>query len=228
MNISKCLVLTALALTPVAKAASVSIPIMDLGTFEGYTAPSNYETSNSTGFYGMYSDELAHLFGLESDSYSRTVAQANIGFLNGATISSATLSFVLGNGSSGTQDIQLTGFDSGGTLGHTWDAPGDNLGQGYFSVTGLSLNVLDLTMLVQMAADANIDWLGLHLQGTSEYQWTYTYSGYDAGADSAQVRLNIEFEGGEGQPVPEVQTYATLVGAGLIAAQAIRRRKARA
>lgn len=223
-----------MALTPMAKAASVSIPILDVGTFGGYTAPYNYETSNSTGFFGMYesqnngSDQLAHLFGLEVENYSRTIAQADIGFLNGATISSATLSFSLNSGGGGSQDIQLTGFDSGGTLAYLWDAPGANLGQGYFTVNGQSLNVLDLTMLVQMAADADIDWLGLHLQGTSDYQWTYTYTGFGAGADSAQVRLNIEYEGGEEQPVPEVQTYATLAGAGLIAAQAIRRRKARA
>lgn len=226
MNISKCLVLTALALAPVAKAASVSIPILDIGTFESYTAPSNYETSNSTGFFGMYESELAHLLGLEQENFSRTVAQADIGFLNGATISSATLSFYLLDGSSAPQDIQLTGFDSGGTLAHTWEAPGANIGQGYFSVTGQGPNVLDLTVLVQMAADANIDWLGLHLQGTSAYEWTYTGTG--GAADNAQVRLNIEYEGGESQPVPEVQTYATLAGAGLIAGQALRRRKTRA
>jgi hypothetical protein len=219
-----------LSVLPAIQAASVSIPITDVGTWGGYTTDTS-PTFSTTGFFGEYGgqndSELAHLFGVEPN-LSRVVAQADIGFLNGASIVSATLTFNLNDGFAGAHNVELTGFSSGGTLGYLWDAPEPYLQQQTFTAQGLSANSFDITALVQEAATADVDWLGLHLAGADDgqYEWSYTFTNLGAGPDSANVRLNIEYN--EEAPVPEVQTYATMLGAALIGARALRRRFARA
>lgn len=52
------------------------------------------------------------------------------------------------------------------------------------------------------------DWFGFHLQGSDEYQWTYT----NIGADTALVRLNIDYSTAA---VPEPITLL-LLGSGLV------------
>jgi hypothetical protein len=226
-SIPTLLLVGGLFLLPSARAASVSIPILDVNTSGDYTSDPS-QTSPFTGFFGMYNEvavgspTIAHLFGVEQSDFSRTVAQVDLGFLNGATISSASLTFLLLFGG-GTQDVQLTTFDSVGLLQYTWDAPGVNLGQGVYSSTAGGANSFDVTALIQNAANLDIDWLGLHFQGTDQYQWTYTGTGLDA--DAALLRLNIEYTDRE-TPVPEVQTYASLFGAALVCAEAFRRRRA--
>lgn len=218
--------LSALIAIPTTQAASSSTTILDFGAFGGYTEANMGQTFSGTGFIGMYGtaqnggDYFAHLFGIEgngSDDYSRTVGQVDVDFLNGQTILSASFEFFIVNnygGGAGT----FTGFDNpSGEIGYIWDAPGANLGNAAFSPVA-GWNAIDVTDIVQDAADGNTDWLGFHLQSGPGNNWTYTsFEG-----DEAQVRLVVEY--GE-QPVPEVQHYAAMLGAAMAGVEMMRRRR---
>lgn len=211
-------------LAPAAWSATITIPITDIGTFESYENSNTADTYTGTGFVGMYDYAWAHLFGLESSDYSRTILQADLGALAGATISSATLSFDLLDGQAGPHGIILTSYNADGTLRYSWDAP-TSLGTANATVDS-GPNTIDITSLVTARLAGGGTWLGLHLQGTDDccYMWTYTDPGDGANPDSAMVRLNITYEGGLAQ-VPEPATYG-LMGAGLIGlAWMLRRRR---
>ena len=201
----------------------------DIGTFTDYTNPNITDTYTGDGFVGLYSaaqtgqDAFAHLLGLERTDYSRTAFQVNISSLTGATINSAFLTFDLLDGGGG-QSISATSYTSNGTMGYFWDAP-DNLGSVAANVAN-GANSIDVTSLLAASVAGNANFFGLHLQGTDDnnYIWTYTYTGFGYSADRANARLVVNFNGGT-QDVPEPGTVAMLVGLGMGSLVVIRRRK---
>lgn len=180
-----------IAANTTARAGSISYEIGDIGNYTGYSSYDTDQTFTGTGFVGMYQDSFSHLLGLEKNGYSRTAAQVGIHDLADKTISSAYLAFDINNGINESQEIILSTFDSGGLLGHEWDARNPAIS---LSSDGLGTQLFDITALVADAVDSGIEWLGLHLMGTDEYQWSYTYSGYGYNADSAQMRLIVEYD----------------------------------
>jgi len=94
-------------------------------------------------------------------------------------------------------------------------APPSNLGTTTFiSNQNPSSNSVDVTSLLQSQVTAGAPWFGLYLSPVgSSNQWTYTYSGFGANADSASVRLTVDYTGGN---VPEPATI-TLLASGLFA-----------
>jgi len=206
-------------------AASISYVITDIGTFEPYSVDNTGQSFSGTGFVGLYetarngADQFVHLFGVEQNDYSRTALQVDISALAGATITSAYLSFDLIDGGAGPQDVTLTSFTADGTLEWLWTPP-DVLGTLVRSVVD-SPNSLDVTSLLQERVSNGANWFGLHLQGSTEYMWTYTSAGEDGNPDSANVRLNVEFAN-----VPEATPGSVLGLAGItIGGLAVLRRR---
>jgi hypothetical protein len=210
--------LSALIAIPNAQADSSNTQILDFGAFGTYEETNMGQTFDGTGFVGMYEwNAFAHLFGVEAGSFSRTVGQVDIGFLAGQNIISASFEFMLLSGG-GANTATFTGFDSGGSIGYTWNAPGTNLGDESFGVS-LGFNSVDITDLLQNAVDNDVDWLGFHVSSEPNYLWTYTsFEG-----DEAAVRLVVEY--GDEQPVPEVQHYAAMLGAAMAGVEMMRRRR---
>lgn len=176
-----------------ADAASVTYAIEDVLPSAGYQDFDTTQTFTGIGFVGEYSDSFAHFVGLEGPAFSRTDLQVGIGALAGASISSATLSFVLLNGPSNTATLTATSYDSGGTLAYNFFNTQTSLGTASGTVTGLSANSLDVTALLQGAVTGGQSYFALHLETDVPSLWTYTHSGYDYTADSAQVRLTVEY-----------------------------------
>ncbi len=211
------------ALFPVAsQAATVTYSLPDILTFTDYTDNNVAATYSGTGFGGMYGPRVgvswAHLFGVESTDFSRTIMQVDTSGLAGATILSATLSFQLLDGSTDPQNVTLTGFDGGaGALTYLWDAPATNYGDLVASVAQGG-NSIDVTSLLADSVGAGDAWFGMHLQGSSEFMWTYSHSGSGYDSDRALVRLTVE--------TAEVPLPGTLplVGLALAAFGFVRRR----
>lgn len=226
-------------------ASVVSYTIQDIGDFPDYTTPNIGQSYNGTGFVGLYDTEasqiygngdpsFAHLFGVENDTFSRTALQVAIGDLAGKTINSALLSFELLDGSGFPQDVVVTSFTADGSLGWEWDPP-DNLGQATYPSTASfpggdpadGHNEFDVTSFVQERATAGAAWLGLHLRGTDSFEYTYTSDENFRDADSALVRLIVDYEDSVAG-VPEPSSMA-LLGLGVIGAGfRMRRRKTNA
>lgn len=198
--------------------SSITYTISDINTSPNYTSSNVGQTFSGTGFVGMYNfgapGEFAHLFGLESTNFSRTAIQVDLSALAGATISSAILSFSILDGQGGTQSITLGSYLEDGQLGYEWaptfvDSANYNVSNG--------ANALNVTGFVSDFVSNNDLWLGMHLSGSSLYQWTYTDGGR---ADRAEVRLTVEYN----QAVPDAGASLGLVLAGLAAIAAVRRR----
>lgn len=207
------------------RADSISYTIKDIGAFTSYRTNNVGQSYSGTGFVGLYnfggSGEFAHLFGIEDTAYSRTALNVDISGLAGATINSAYLNFVLKDGTSGTQNVTLTSFTADGSLEYFWNAP-DNLGSSNYSVTGHSVNSLNVTSMLQNQVAAGADWFGLHLKGSNLYQWTYTYTGYGDTADEALVRLVVDYSPSE---VPTPGSFVALIGMGGIGLVGLARRR---
>ena len=182
-----------------AQAGMVTYQIKDIGDFASYSTNNVGQTYSGTGFVGLYETEFAHLFGVEDTSYSRTAMQVDISGLAGKTILGASLDFRILDGSPGTQTVTATTFAANGSLGHVW-TPTAIQSQNYSVSNGI--NSLDVTGLLQQRVSAGANWLGLHLQGSSLYEWTYTYAGDGYSDDRAEVRLNVNYEDAAAVPEP--------------------------
>jgi hypothetical protein len=211
----------ALLFAPSAIGSTITIPILDIGSFQTYDTIDTAQTFTGTGFAGMYDFAWAHLLGVEYTSYSRTILQADISALNGSTINSATLTFSLLDGDNGPHGVLATSYTANGTLAYSWNPP-DNLGTA--STTAYyGENSIDVTSLLAASVAAGAGWFGLHLQGTDDnaYMWTYTDNSFTDGyPDRANVRLTVDYTG---DAVPEPATYALLAG-GLLLLGCIRKR----
>jgi hypothetical protein len=217
--------LLTLALAGHARAGVITYQLTDLGTFAGYSVADTGQTYSGTGFVGMYSNEFAHLFGLEQNNFSKTAMEVDISALSGMTVTSAVLSFDILDGVFATENVTLTSFGANGSLGHFWTPP-SNLGSGTYAVTGHASNALDVTSFLQGRVAANASWLGLHLEGSNQNEWTYTWSGVNRNADSANVRLTVTYSD-PAAPEPASLTLLTLGALGA-SGYAWRRRKPRA
>ena len=214
MQLAAACVVILLAAAGQTRAGLIAYQIEDIGAFAGFTSPNTGQTYSGTGFVGMYAaNEFGHLFGLEGSDYSRTALQVDISALAGSTITSALLTFDLLDGSSATQNVTVTSFTANGNLGYFWTPP-DNLGSDLFSVEGQTSNAFDITAFLQERINAGADWLGLHLQGSSQSQWTYTHGGAGYTSDRAGMRLIVDYTPAV---VPEPSTFAIFGIAALVA-----------
>ena len=212
-----------------AHAVSITYDLKDIGVFNSYMDTHTSDTFTGTGFVGLYgsvegTNAFGHLFGLEGSDYSHTALNVDIGGLAGSSINSAVLDFTLLNGSAGTQTVTATSFDANGTLAYSFDPPSD-LGSLNFPVNGFADNSLDVTPLLASRAGAGNNWFGLYLNGSSLGQWTYTYSGYRNDADSAKVRLVVDYTPGQIPSDPDPNSLALLATGGLPLLGFLRRRK---
>lgn len=208
-----------------ANAGTVTYALPDIGTFTGYTNSTVSDTYSGNGFVGLYNTmgngvpAWAHLFGVESTDYSRTLIQIDLSGLSGAA-SSAILGFSLLDGGVGPHGISVTGFGGTGALAYTWDAPAANFGSVDGTVVG-GANVIDVAALLNAALAGGASYLDLLVQGTdtNDYMWTYTDPGRGFGADRAAASLTVTTG-----DVPEPTSMA-LFGVALAAAGLARRRK---
>ena len=215
----------ALCLTGVRPAAAdtVTFSLLDIGTFAGYTEANTGQTYAGSGFVGYYGpasgsdNRFVHLFGLESNDYSRVALEQDITSLSGATINSASLLFDLVDSGGGTQTVTATSFDATGALGYQFAIPAAPLGQTMGTVTGNGGNSLDVTNLFADRVASGATYFGLHLAGTTPGRYVYTYT--DAfGSDRARVSLNVNYTPNAPAPagvVPEPGTLALLGTGGL-------------
>jgi len=189
----------ATALLAGANAATLRIPLPDIGTFTSYEDYNPSDTFTGTGFLGIYptfstdfgsaGPAFGHVFGLENYNgiFSETELQARLAGLSGATIHSASLNFSIANGSCGNESVLVTSFSTTGTLGYNACAP-NNLGSVDPSGITSGANSINITTLVSAAVGADQSYLGLFLapQGPGHnYLWTdtYAYGGTQADAD---------------------------------------------
>ncbi len=215
----KLILALALSASFQAHAGVTTFTLNDIGTFAGYTSNDTSQTFAGSGFVGMYNTQWAHLFGIEISSYSRTLAQVNIGSLAGKQINSAMLSFSLLDGDTNSQLATVTGFNGGsGNLAFNFNAPGTNYGSVNATVSG-GANALDITDLLTASVAANDGWLGLHFQGSDLYQWTYTKDGF--GSNRANLQLTVDFA--DTTDVPEPASLGMLA-IGALALAAARRK----
>jgi hypothetical protein len=216
--------LASLLCTGSAFASTVSYTISDILNTPNYSVNNSGQTYAGTGFVGMYSNStFAHLFGLEG-AFSKTNMEVDISGLAGAHIVSASLGFVLLENYDQTGSLTITGYDATGALGYQYNAPTAAYGAVSNNFANGAQQSFDVTALVQAALLQNENWLGLHLQNSSQGRWTYTGTG-QASADRAQARLVVEFA--PATTVPEPGPLA-LIGLGLAGLAAAGRRKTKA
>ena len=88
------------------------------------------------------------------------------------------------------------------------------------TLTGRAANSIDVTSLLAASVAGHDSWFGMHLKGSTRYQWSYANNG-GYGADRANVRLTVNYA--DAVQVPEPAT-PLLAGIGLLAF-AVRRRR---
>lgn len=218
------LVLAAAAsLCSTASANGVTYTLADvLPQTTGYTENNVGQTYSGDGFVGVYDfNQFGHLMGLEG-SFSKTNIQVGIGALAGANINAATLTFkVLEHFGNGT--VSIDGYAGNGALGWGMSAPNAAYGSAGGALVAGDNQSYDLTAVVQAAANAGEDWLGLFMQNSDPSSWTYTYTGFGYSADRAEMRLTVDFNANR-VPEPGSMALAGLALMGL-ALPALRRRQ---
>ena len=151
--------------------------------------------------------------------------EIDISTLAGFEINNATLEFDLlchDGYTVRTQNTTITSFTANGALAYYWNAP-DTLGSLVFPTTNNADRMsLDITSLLAERVDSGADWLGLHLQGSTAAQWTYTFdfNTKQKVADGAQVRLIVDY--GATVPAPGA---VLLAAAGTSIVSTLRRRR---
>jgi len=187
-----------------AKAGTITYILPDVNTSPGYQDYNTADTFSGTGFVGIYpaaegTPAFVHLFGLENYGtvYSETALQADVSALHGYVVTSAVLSYTLVNGGSDPQTVTATSFDANGTLAYA-DSPPSDLGSTTFTSNGQASNSVDVTGLLSARLAAGQSWFGLYLTpngnvSQTAFQYTYTSADYGGNADSADVRLTVDF-----------------------------------
>ncbi|WP_342113521.1 PEP-CTERM sorting domain-containing protein [Pseudoduganella sp. OTU4001] len=205
-----------------AGAGVLNISLTDIGQFSGTRNTNTAASYAGTGYIGMYSNAWGHVFGAERSNLSRTLMQVDIAELAGKTISSAFLSFDLLDGDSGNQAGTVVGFDAGaGQLAFSWNAPTANYGSVAATLVGRGTSTIDITSLLAASVAAQDDWFGLHLRGSTRYQWTSTAND----ADRAHMRLTVNYE--DAVPVTSLPEPASplLIGVALLGLACVRRKR---
>lgn len=173
------------------KAAFLTYQIKDVGSSRLYVSLNTGQTFSGTGYVGLYSfNFFGNLFGLEN-GFSRTALQVDISALAGKTITDASLTFDLLDGTSNSFTAGVTSFDANGQLGYYYEPP-SNLGTTNATVQGRSSNAIDVTELLTNRVDSGSQWLGLHLNNQSHSN-AWTYSGARGTADRANLRLEVNY-----------------------------------
>jgi len=174
------------------------------------------QTYAGDGYVAMRSSgEFIHAFTLEyGPTYAtKDLLQADLSALAGATINSATLSFVILDTGPARFDMTATGFAGTGSVGYQFAAPGLTFG----SVTGgvgQGANSLDVTAIVANAVGADAGWLNLLLEAGGCCAVTLTDGlsiGAGRGPDAALLRLTVDYTAAAPGGVPEPGTWALLL-----------------
>ena len=187
-----------------AKAGTITYILPDVDTSAAYEDYNTADTFTGNGFVGIYpaaegTPAFVHLFGLENygAAYSETELQADVSALHGYVVTSAILSYTLVSGGSDPQTVTATSFDANGALAYAASPPSD-LGSTTFTSNGLASNSVDVTGLLKARVAAGQSWFGLYLTPNGNVnqiasQWTFTSADNAGNADSADVRLTVDF-----------------------------------
>jgi hypothetical protein len=173
-------------------------------------------TFQGTGFAAMRPYCFAPYFAFENYSgspWTRTTMAIDISPLAGATVSHATLSYVLAYGTAGPATMVLTSYSSTGTLAYSFPDPPNVISAQMYTSIGMQQNVLDVTSQVAERVDGGANWLGLYFTMVSPtaQQWTPAYFAYPGAFDGAQVRLTVDY-GYPPPPPPPPQSIPEPVG----------------
>jgi hypothetical protein len=190
----------ALAVSGIANAGLIEYELLSISDRQSSTT----NTYSGDGYISAYSSYYGGIFCIERVSCKTTV-QTNIDDLlnlGDITINSVFLSFDLKRGSTNTQNVTASAFDSNGVLAHYFSAP-TSYAQSIFSVTGLSSNSLDITDIFEQGYNLGNDWFALHLNASTENMWTWTFALSDL--DDANVRIAVDYTVSS---VPEPSTLA--------------------
>ncbi|MEN6577879.1 MAG: hypothetical protein ABFD90_16155 [Phycisphaerales bacterium] len=197
-----------------ANAATTTYSILSLVGSDGAAADTIFSESGFAGQHPSQFDPFFMFEEMDGSTWSTTMLQQDISALNGSTILSATLDYVLTSGTTDSGTIRLTSFTTDGTFGYSFLEAPDNLGQITATSYGLTSNSIDVTSLLADRVNAGADWLGLHIRmlTVGQYHWTPVSDN----ADAAQVRLCVEYTGGTPTvPVPGAAVLG-LLGTGLV------------
>jgi len=139
--------------------------------------------------------------------------ESSLAGLAGTTITSATLSFNITDGDTGSETVDVTSFSANGVLGYNASPPND-LGSELGTATS-GMNSIDVTTLVANAVGAGQSYVGLFLtpQGPAlSSLWTYSEGG--TGDNSAAVTLTLDYNPA-GAAAPDGASSLLLFGLGL-------------
>lgn len=188
-----------------ARADLITYELHNLVTVESETAG----VYNGPGFV-QSNLSLNHQAYFDISTNWNTAMAVDLSAIEGATITSATVSFVISVISTPGQAIARS-YVSDGVLGNFHDPVSPLAATAPFALG--SNNSIDVTGLLQERIDADAGWFGLNFESVGGAASTHTISDPDA----AQLRLTVDYI-----PVPEPQAFALF---GLMGLFATRRRR---